>query len=93
MKYILKDVKYEAGDFWVSSYGPIEILVNLPDGYRLIEFLRTGNKYVVHKRRIQKRTVVDVLSTRRDGSNLLNHVVTNRQEADEYVRACQSERQ
>lgn len=86
-------VTYDAGDFWVSKYGPIEILENLPNGYRFIEFLRTGNKYVVRKSQIKNRTVVDELSPEEPCWDNLHISVTNRQEADEYVKACQSERQ
>lgn len=55
-------VTYDAGDFWVSKHGPIEILENLPGNMRRIRFLKTGNEYVVTKNQIRRRNVIDELS-------------------------------
>lgn len=82
-------VTYDAGDFWVSKYGPIEILENLPNGYRRIRFLKTGNEQVVTKGQIKRRNVVDVVGE--PCWDNLHIVVTNREEADRYVSTCQSE--
>ena len=82
------DVKYTAGDFWVSKYGPFEILENLPDNQRRIRFLKTGNEYVVSKDRIRRRTVTDTGYGSWD--NLLIRV-RDRKEADEYIASLDRE--
>lgn len=76
-------IKYEAGDFWVSQYGPIEIMANLPNNKRLIRFLFTDNYYIVNKSQVRDRTVVDLFSSEKPSFDNLHITV-------EHVLKCKS---
>lgn len=81
------------GDYYSTLSGPVVIVGRYHRSKQIVRFLRTGNEEVLDIKDVCHGMVVDKASNEKPSHELLVHVVTNRQEADEYVRACQSERQ